>query len=39
MSIKTAIIIAIVVVVVISLVIIFPGESYLAALMQGGGMF
>jgi len=38
MGIKTAVIVAIVVI-VISLVIIFPGESYLAALMQGGGTF
>ena len=38
MSIKTAIIITIFVI-MISLVIIFPGESYLAALIQGGGMF
>jgi hypothetical protein len=38
MNVKTAVIVAIVVI-VISLVIIFPGESYLAALMQGGGTF
>jgi len=36
MSIKTAIIIAIVMI-MISLVIIFPGESYLQALKMGGG--
>lgn len=38
MNVKTAVIVAIVVI-VISLVIIFPGESYLAALIQSGGMF
>jgi hypothetical protein len=38
MNVKTAIIVAIVAIVIL-LVIIFPGESYLAALMQGGGMF